>query len=142
MIRVLLNGWKRYGKDPRPRIRRRVAWEVFPLRSTYAGAVWAMRKWYRDDPRQKEKATQLLKDIYMAFGWKTRLVAPLIGRFAWIALKREEARLAAGWSYEPCSFHEKNAAAVALEKTHPARQKAEARKSRLVIDRPAETFGK
>ena len=142
MIRVLLNGWKRYGKDPRPRIRRRVAWEVFPLRSTYAGAVWAMRKWYRDDPRQKEKATQLLKDIYMAFGWKTRMVAPLIGRFAWIALKREEARLAAGWSYEPCSFHEKNAAAVALEKTHPARQKAEARRPSLVIDRPAETFGK
>jgi len=142
MIRVLLNGWKRYGKDPRPRIRRRVAWEVFPLRSTYAGAVWAMRKWYRDDPRQKEKATQLLKDIYMAFGWKTRLVAPLIGRFAWIAVKREEARLAAGWSYEPCSFHEKNAAAVALEKTHPARQKAEARRPSLVIDRPAETFGK
>ncbi|MDP2840392.1 MAG: hypothetical protein Q8O11_10065, partial [Syntrophales bacterium] len=82
MIRVLLNGWQRYGKDPRPRIRKRVAWEVFPLRSTYAGAVWAIRKWYRDDPRQKEKATQLLKDIYRNFGWKTRLVAPLIGRFA------------------------------------------------------------
>jgi radical SAM superfamily enzyme YgiQ (UPF0313 family) len=142
MIRVLLNGWQLYGKDPRPRIRRRVAWEVFPLRSTYAGAVWAMRKWYRDDPRQKEKATQLLEDIYSAFGWKTRLVAPLIGRFAWIALKREEARLAAGWSYEPCFFHEKNAAALALLKTHPARQKTEARKPRLVIDQPAETFGK
>jgi radical SAM superfamily enzyme YgiQ (UPF0313 family) len=142
LIRVLLNGWQRYGKDPRPRIRKRVAWEAFPLRSTYAGAVWAMRKWYRNDPRQKEKATQLLKDIYIAFGWKTRLVTPLIGRFAWIALKREEARLAAGWSYEPRSFHEKNAAAVALEKTHPARQKTEVRKPRLVIDQPAETFGK
>jgi hypothetical protein len=142
MIRVLLNGWQRYGKDPRQRIRKRVAWEVFPLRSTYAGAVWAMRKWYRDDPRQKEKATQLLKDIYTAFGWKTRLVAPLVGRFAWIALKREEARLAAGRSYEPHSFHEKNAAALALEKTHPATQKNEVRKRSLVIDHPAEIFGK
>jgi radical SAM superfamily enzyme YgiQ (UPF0313 family) len=141
MIRVLLNGWQRYCKDPRPRIRKRVAWESFPLRSTYAGAVWAMRKWYRNDPRLKEKATQLLADIYTAFGWKTRLVTPFIGRFAWIALKREEARLAAGWSYEPCSFHEKNAAAAALE-NHPATQKAEARKPRLVIDQPAETFGK
>ena len=61
MIRVLLNGWQRYGKDPRPRIRKRVAWESFPLRSTYAGAVWAMRKWYRDDPRQKKKRRSCLK---------------------------------------------------------------------------------
>jgi len=142
MIRVLLNGWQRYGNDPRPRIRRRVAWEVFPLRSTYAGAVWAMKKWYRDDPRQKEKATRLLEDLYRAFGWMTRLATPLIGRFAWIALKREEARLAAGWSYEPRSFHEKNAAAEALLKGDPARQKAEVRTPALVLDRPAETFGK
>jgi hypothetical protein len=33
-------------------------------------------------------------------------------------------------------------AAVALEKTHPVTQKAEVRKTRLVIDQPAETFGK
>ena len=142
LIRVLLNGWQRYRNDPRPRIRKRVAWESFPLRSTYAGAVWAMRQWYRDDPRQEEKAAQLLTDIYTAFGWKTRLVTPLIGLFAWIALKREEARLAAGWSYEPSSFHDKNAAALALEKTDPATQKAEVRKPSLVIDQPAETFGK
>ena len=42
MIRVLLNGWQKYQDDPRKRVRKRVAWEVFPLRSTYAGAVWAM----------------------------------------------------------------------------------------------------
>jgi hypothetical protein len=30
-------------------------------------------------------------------------------------LKREEKRLARGWSYEPGSFYEKNAAAMALE---------------------------
>lgn len=142
MIRVLLNGWQRYGADPRPRIRKRVAWEVFPLRSTYAGAVWAMRKWYRDDPRQKGQATRLLADIYKTFGWMTRLVTPLIGQFAWIALKREEARLAAGWSYEPASFHEKNRAAIALKKADPATQKAEVRKPGLVIDRPVEVFGK
>ncbi len=44
----------------------------------------------------------------------TRLIAPLIGRFAYFTLKREEERLAAGWTYEPVSFHEKNAAALAL----------------------------
>ena len=142
MIRVLLNGWQRYGKDPRPSIRKRVAWEVSPLRSTYAGAVWAMTKWYRNDPLQKEKAKQLLADIYKTFGWKTRLVAPLIGRFALISLKREEARLAAGWTYEPTAFHEKNAAAVALEQAHSVTQKAEVRKHPFLLDQPAETFGK
>jgi hypothetical protein len=49
MIRVLLNAWHMYRDDPRPRVRKRVAWEVFPLRSTYAGAVWAMRKRYAAD---------------------------------------------------------------------------------------------
>ena len=128
MIRVLLNGWQRYRDDPRPRVRKRIAWEAFPLRSTYAGAVWAMRKWYSSDERMKEKADGLLKDIYLAFGWKTRLTAPLFGRFAHFTLKREEARLAAGWTYEPRSLCEKNAAALALEKAHPARQKTEAQK--------------
>ena len=77
MIRVLLNGWQMYQDDPRERIRKRIAWEVFPLRSTYAGAVWAMRKWFRNDPPLREKAERLLADINAAFGWKTRLVAPL-----------------------------------------------------------------
>lgn len=142
MVRVLLNGWQRYGADPRPRIRERVAWEALPLRSTYAGAVWAMRRWYQNDPRQKEKATQLLSDIYQAFGWRSRLAAPLAGWYAWIMLKREEARIAAGWTYEPSSFYQKNAAALALEGVAPAKEKTGSPKPCLVLDRPAETFGK
>ena len=95
MIRVLLNGWQMYQDDPRPRVRKRVAWEVFPLRSTYAGAVWAMRKVVSErSPPNEKRRTQLLQDIYAAFGWKTRLIAPLIGRFAWIC--PEEGRGAAG----------------------------------------------
>ena len=49
------------------------------------------------------------------FGWTTRLVAPLVGRYIYGRLKREENRLAAGRSYEPSSFCEKNAAALALK---------------------------
>jgi hypothetical protein len=142
MIRVLLNGWWKYRDDPRPRVRKRVAWEIFPLRSTYAGAVWAMRKWYRNDPRLTEKADRLLKDIYAAFGWKTRIAAPPLGWFAWFALKREEARLAMGWTYEPRSFHEKNEAAMALEKAHPARLKKEKANMTAVAGEPVATFGK
>jgi radical SAM superfamily enzyme YgiQ (UPF0313 family) len=114
LIRVLLNGWqKRKGQSRR--IWNRIAWEAAPLRSTYVGAVWAMRKFYHNNPRHRETANKLLEDIYSAFGWKARLVAPLFGRYAFNRLKKEEARLAAGFSYEPSSFYEKNAAALALE---------------------------
>ena len=82
MIRVLLNGWRMYRDDPRPRVRKRVAWESLPLKSMYAGAVWAMRKWYQNDARLREKADRLLQDICDAFGWKTRIAARPLGWFA------------------------------------------------------------
>lgn len=142
MIRVLLNGWRRYRDDPRPRIRNRVAWEASPLRSIYAGAVWAMRKWYRSEPRLAEKADRLLKDIYADFGWKARIAAQPLGWFAWFMLKREEARLAEGWMYEPRSFVEKNEAARALEKKHLAGFKPEKRRIPAAAGEPVTTFGK
>jgi hypothetical protein len=116
MIRVILNGWRMHGDDPRECVRNRIAWEVFPLRTTYAGAVWAMGKWFRNDPIMKERAKKLLADVYAAFGWKTRIVAPLFGLVALFSLKREEERLAGGWCYEPDSFCEKNAAELTLDK--------------------------
>jgi len=123
LIRVLLNGWQTH-RDHNRRIRDRFAWEAAPLRSTYAGAVWAMAKYYRDNPRHRGTAERLLADIYAAFGWKTRLVAPLIGRYVYGRLLQEEARLAAGFSYEPRTFCEKNAAAVALEKSVAAERQS------------------
>ena len=75
-----------------------------------------MRRYYHDTPHHRETADRLLADIYAEFGWKTRLAAPLIGRYVYSRLQKEEERLAAGFSYEPSSFCEKNAAAIALEK--------------------------
>jgi hypothetical protein len=63
-----------------------------------------------------EKMDRLLKDICRTFGWRTRLAAPLIGVYAYKRLLREERRLAAGWTYEPATFYDKNPAARALEK--------------------------
>ena len=123
LIGVLLKGWQRHKNHPDKRIRNRFAWEVFPLRSTYAGAVWAMKKWYRNNERLAREMAALLKDIYAAFGWITRIAAPLIGRFAYRSLQKEEARLAEGRTYEPVSIYEKNAAALALESAALARAK-------------------
>ncbi|MBW1743031.1 MAG: hypothetical protein JRJ47_06330 [Deltaproteobacteria bacterium] len=43
------------------------------------------------------------------------MFAVLSGSYIYYALKREEKRLASGWTYEPNSFYEKNASAQALE---------------------------
>jgi len=142
MIRVLLNGWRMYRDDPRPRVRKRVAWESLPLKSMYAGAVWAMRKWYQNDARLREKADRLLQDICDSFGWKTRIAARPLGWFAWFMMKREEVRLAAGWNYEPRSFLEKHEAAKILEMRRSAELKPEKRTLPAVSGSPAATFGK
>jgi len=136
LIRTMLKGWQRYKKYPDRRIRNRFEWDVAPLRSAYAGAVWAMKRWYQDDARMSEKMSDLLKDIYRTFGWKTRIITPVIGRYALAKLKGEEKRLKEGWDYEPSSFIEKNDAAIALEnkgvsrikiKVYLSRNKASAR---------------
>jgi radical SAM superfamily enzyme YgiQ (UPF0313 family) len=126
LIRTFLAGWRRYKDHPNKRIRDRFAWEVRPLRTTYAGAVWAMRKWYRHDDRMMKKMEFLLKDLYKTFGLLTRITAPVIGRYIYYTIKKEEQRLARGWTYEPGSFYEKNPAAIALEKADPAQFKIKA----------------
>jgi len=115
LIRTTLNGWQRYKKHPDKRIRDRFARESTPLRSTYAGAVWAMKKWYQGDQRIAEKMDLLLSRFCQEFGWTTRIFAALSGRYFYHTLKKEEKRLANGWTYEPHSFYEKNASAEALE---------------------------
>jgi radical SAM superfamily enzyme YgiQ (UPF0313 family) len=116
LIRTQLTGWRRYRNWPDARVRRRFVREAAPLRTTYAGAVWAMRHYYRHDPAHFARMNRLLKDLCETFGAPTRLAAPVIGRWIYHCLKKEEARLASGWRYEPSCFYEKNAAARALKK--------------------------
>ncbi len=117
LIRTLLTGWQRYKNHTDSRIRSRFAREVSPLRSVYAGAVWAIQKYYCENPKLSKKISLLLTDIYSEFGWLTRIIAPFIGRYLHITLKREEKRLANGWTYEPDTVCEKNPAALALERS-------------------------
>lgn len=135
LFRVLLNGWQTHKHHSR-RIRDRFAWETAPLRSTYAGAAWAMQRYYRLHPHLREPAGRLLADIYAEFGWKTRLLAPLIGRHIYTRLKKEEERLAAGQSYEPPCFCEKNAAALALAQ-HPVARRTTGKQQLPSLSRPA-----
>jgi hypothetical protein len=114
LIRTLLNGWQRYKHHPDSRIRERYRREVRPLRTTYAGAVWAMRRHYRGEPVMHRRMGRLLADIVSEFGVRTRVAAWVTGVYAYAMLKREEKRLARGWCYEPDVIYEKNAAALSM----------------------------
>jgi hypothetical protein len=137
LIAVTLKGWKRHKEHPDSCVREHFAREVAPLRTTYAGAVWAMRKWSRGNARLFGKMDRLLQEIYAEFGWKTRMVAPLIGRYAYGRLIDEEKSLARGWTYEPTCTYEKNAAALALEGSKPAHVKVPVKKVTWVSGSPA-----
>ena len=113
LIRTILRGWQRYRSHPDKRIRSRYQNEVKPLRTMYAGAVWAMKKWYREDQVLSQQLNELLQDIYTTLGWQPRLAAPVMGRYAYRAMKKEEKRLAGGWTIEPRTFLEHNRAALA-----------------------------
>lgn len=114
LIRTILKGWQRYQSHPDNRIRNRYLIDVKPLRTMYAGAVWAMKKWYRHDKILHQQISDILKDIHTTLGWQPRLVAPVAGRYIYWTMKREEKRVAAGWTIEPKTFFEKNQAALAL----------------------------
>ncbi len=108
LTKTVLRGWLRYKNHPEQRIRRRYAWEIRGLATTYAGALWATRRWYRNDPAVSARITHTLKDIYREFGLKSRLAASIIGRYVRFAMTREDRRLREGLTYEPPTFYEMN----------------------------------
>jgi len=116
LIQTTLTGWQKYKTHPDKRIQKRFGMKVNALRTTYAGAVWAMKKWYAGNDRMTVRMSKLLHRIHEEFGWTTKLYAMIFGCYIYTMLKREDKRLAQGWVYEPTDFYEKNAAAIALGK--------------------------
>jgi radical SAM superfamily enzyme YgiQ (UPF0313 family) len=116
LIRTTLKGWKRYQNSTDNRVRDRFFEEVKPLRTMYAGAVWAMKKWYRKDSKFYQQLDELLQDIYNTLGLQPRVVAPVAGRYIYWAMQREQKRMAKGWTIEPETVLEKNRAAITEKK--------------------------
>jgi hypothetical protein len=54
--------------------------------------------------------SRLLKEMYREFGWTSRLFAAIGGPYVLRKIREEEKRLAQGWTYEPPTFYEVNAA--------------------------------
>ena len=108
IIHTLLKGWKRYKNHPNPRIRARFAYQAANLPVNYAGALWAARRWFSSDPHCKQLVSGILDELYAEFGQKSRLAAPVVGRYLYHTLRREEQRLQEGCTYEPPTFFETN----------------------------------
>ena len=108
IIRTNLQGWKRYRHHDDLRIRARFAHEAANLPIKYAGVLWATRRAYQHDERLKAEITKLLNELVEVCGWKSRLAAPIAGRYLYRKLQQEQQRLADGWTYEPPTFYETN----------------------------------
>ena len=106
MARTTMNGWLRYRNHADTRLRERYAREARDLAVAYAGALWASRRWFKSNPVIRKKITAALRDIYIEFGFKSRLTAPLAGRFVYRKLRQEARRLREGRTYEPLTFYE------------------------------------
>jgi hypothetical protein len=85
------------------------------MATTYAAVVAATRRYYRRDPRMRARLSELLDDLFSEFGWRSRLCAAVGGPFLHWTTRREEKRLARGWTYEPPTFYEHNEAAYTLD---------------------------
>ena len=114
IARTMLAGWKRHKDHPDPRVRRRFAWESRDLPSIYSAVVAAARLHYRGNPALPAKMDALLADLHREFGLKSRFYAAVGGLYLLWKMRREEARLARGWTYEPPTFYEQNEAAQQL----------------------------
>ncbi len=117
MIRTTLEGWRRYKNHPEKRIRDRYAWEVRLVSGSYAGLVWAAKKWFQRQGLDVDKISSTLDEIHREFGLKSKLASSLIGRFVYRKIEKEQQRLANGWTYEPTTIYEKNAKALEEERT-------------------------
>jgi radical SAM superfamily enzyme YgiQ (UPF0313 family) len=128
IVRTTLAGWRRYKNHPDPRVRERFAWEARELATTFTAAAAGAKLYYRRTPAMRAKMSALLAELKREFGWKSRLFAALGGPYVWWKLRAEEKRLAAGWTYEPPTFYEKNEA---------CKQSEEAKACRYVVPRVA-----
>jgi radical SAM superfamily enzyme YgiQ (UPF0313 family) len=112
LIRTTLAGWLRYKNHPDACIRSRYAWGARDLTTSFSAVVGAARLYYRKNPAMHAKISAVLGDLHREFGWKSRLFGALGGRWVLRKIRREEKRLAAGWTYEPPTFLERNTACL------------------------------
>jgi hypothetical protein len=108
MCRTLLQGWRRYRDYPDLRVRERFARDASKLRTAYSAALWAMEKQLKNVNREISTEIRSLRaEIEKEFGVLARAASCLGGPLLLHTSRKEERRLAAGWTYEPPTFLER-----------------------------------
>jgi hypothetical protein len=108
ICKTTLEGWRRYKNDPDARVRARFTWEARALRDGYAAALWAMERYLRDaNTAVSQQIHQLRKDIGREFGFASSILSRAIGPYLLWTARREERRLAQGYTYEPRTIIER-----------------------------------
>ena len=108
ICKTTLDGWRRYKNDPDARVRARFTWEARALRDGYAAALWAMERYLRDaNTAVSQQIHQLRKDIGREFGFASSILSRAIGPYLLWTARREERRLAQGYTYEPRTIIER-----------------------------------
>lgn len=108
IVRVILEGWKKYKHHSDFRVRDRIEWEARKLSSTYSALLRASQLYYQANPVMYKKMSDLLFDLRREFGLKSWFYSMVGGLYVLNAIYREERRLANGFAYEPPTFIEAN----------------------------------
>jgi hypothetical protein len=69
---------------------------------------------FRHDPVLRGRIRGLREELVREFGWRSQASAAVLGPAIFGALSLEERRLRRGWTCEPATFYEVNAAARAF----------------------------
>lgn len=109
IISTTLKGWQRHKNHREKRIRERFRPDGKSLATFYAGALWAMERYFRkSNDGVTDRIRKLRNEINREFGLKARLAALLSGPIFYTSLMREERRLNRGWSYQPTMILERH----------------------------------
>jgi hypothetical protein len=99
---------KRYGHDPDPRVRERLADAATQLRTGYGAALWAMEKYLREsNEAASEKIRALRLQIERDLGGISKYVNNLVGPVLLWTSRREARRFPDGRPMEPRTFVER-----------------------------------
>jgi radical SAM superfamily enzyme YgiQ (UPF0313 family) len=118
LMRNMFVGWRRYRRDPDPRVRARVEAEGRQLARGYGAALWAMEKYFRESqPAMSRRIGELLTEIERETGsWSRALNRSLGPVLLWSA--RRDARVAPGGRVlEPATFVDRRHWATATPAT-------------------------
>lgn len=110
IVRTTLAGWKRHQHHPDPRVRRRYLRECKGMTGTLPALAKAAQLYYQRNPQVQQQLSDLLDELYQEFGTAARRAAAEDAPRLLQGIHDLEQRLDAGWTCEPPTFYERNAA--------------------------------